>query len=80
MSPQRIRVAALQYYIRPVTSFARFSEQVAAMVATAADYHAQLLVFPEYFTVQLLTLGEMRGPLSDQVRQLAHQPARRVAG
>ena len=55
---ETLRVAALQYYIRPVESFERFADQVQALVATAADYKARLVVFPEYFTVQLLTLGE----------------------
>ena len=53
----RLRVASIQYYIRPVRSFAEFAEQVSALVSTAADYKARLVVFPEYFTVQLLTLA-----------------------
>ncbi|MEO8502650.1 MAG: carbon-nitrogen hydrolase family protein [Acidobacteriota bacterium] len=73
MTTQRIRVAALQYYIRPVTSFAQFAEQVCALVETAADYKVQLLVFPEYFTVQLLTLGNARGPVRRQICDLAGQ-------
>lgn len=70
---ERIRVAALQYFIRPVRTFAEFREQVAGLVETAADYKCQLLVFPEYFTVQLLTLGDVRRPIDAQVRDLAAQ-------
>ena len=70
---ERIRVAALQYFIRPVKTFADFREQVAGLVDTAADYKCQLLVFPEYFTVQLLTLGDVRRPIREQVRDLAAQ-------
>ncbi|MFN7943661.1 MAG: carbon-nitrogen hydrolase family protein [Thermoanaerobaculia bacterium] len=73
MTAHRIRVAALQYYIRPVASFDQFRDQVTALVETAADYQAQLVVFPEYFTVQLLTLGDTRGAVSSQVRVLARQ-------
>ncbi len=69
----RIRVAALQYYIRPVPTFEHFKDQVESLVATAADYTCQLLVFPEYFTVQLLTLGDVKRPMPDQVRALAGQ-------
>lgn len=69
----RIRVATLQYFIRPVKTFAEFREQVAGLVETAADYKCQLLVFPEYFTVQLLTLGNVRRPIDVQVRDLAAQ-------
>lgn len=66
----RLRVAALQYYIRPVGSFDDFADQVTALVAAAADYRARLVVFPEYFTTQLLTLGDLDEPIDRQVRRL----------
>jgi predicted amidohydrolase len=69
----RVRVAAIQYYIRPVRSFAEFAEQVSGLVVTAADYKARLVVFPEYFTVQLLTLGDRGRPIREAVRDLADQ-------
>lgn len=68
-----LRVAAIQYYVRPVDSFDRFADQVSALVATAADYKADLVVFPEYFTVQLLTLGDLGKPIREQVHNLAAQ-------
>jgi predicted amidohydrolase len=67
----RVRVASLQYFIRPVTSASNFRDQVTALVETAADYGAQLVLFPEYFTVQLLTLGDVRAPIAGQIRDLA---------
>lgn len=70
---ERIRVATLQYFIRPVRTFSDFRDQVAGLVDTAADYRCQLLVFPEYFTVQLLTLGDVNRPIDVQVRALAAQ-------
>jgi predicted amidohydrolase len=36
------------------------------------------LVFPEYFTTQLLTLGDIQKPIEEQVRLLAHQEGRFV--
>lgn len=75
---ERIRVAALQYFIRPVATFDQFRDQVAALVETAADYDCHLLVFPEYFTVQLLTLGDVRRPIRSQIRELAGQVGRFV--
>lgn len=69
----RIRVSALQYFIRPVQTFTQFRDQVDAMVETAADYNCQLLVFPEYFTVQLLTLGNVKRPIREQIEDLAKQ-------
>ncbi|MGP1347241.1 MAG: GNAT family N-acetyltransferase [Phycisphaerales bacterium] len=69
----RARVAALQYFVRPIRAFAEFREQVTGLVHTAADYDCDLLVFPEYFTVQLLTLGDIRRPMHEQVRALAQR-------
>ena len=48
---ERIRVASLQYYIRPVQSFDQFRDQVVGLVDTAVDYKCRLVVFPEYFTL-----------------------------
>jgi predicted amidohydrolase len=76
---QKIRVASVQYYIRPVDSFDQFRNQVEALVGTAADYGCHLVVFPEYFTVQLLTtLGETRRPVARQIRDLTAQVPRYV--
>jgi hypothetical protein len=43
---ERIRVASLQYFIRPVQAFAQFTDQVVSLVETAADYKCTLVVFP----------------------------------
>lgn len=72
----RIRVAALQYYIRPVATFDQFRDQVESLVDTAVDYKCHLLVFPEYFSVQLLTLGDVKRPIDRQIRDLAGQVSR----
>jgi predicted amidohydrolase len=69
----RLRVASLQYFIRPVTTFEQFRDQVCGLIDTAADYHCHLVVFPEYFTVQLLCLGDLRRPMRVQIRDLAQQ-------
>lgn len=73
-----IRVAALQYYVRPVKSFDEFASQVEALVDTAQDYKVKLLTFPEYFTTQLLTLGNVKRPIAEQIRDLANQESRIV--
>jgi predicted amidohydrolase/GNAT superfamily N-acetyltransferase len=67
----RIRVATLQYLFRPIHGFSEFTDQVRGLVRTAADYECRLLVFPEFFTVQLLTLGDLSRPMVEQVRSLA---------
>ncbi len=73
---ERLRIASLQYFIRPVQTFDQFRDQVQGLVETAADYKAKLVVFPEYFTVQLLTLGNVKRPIHTQVRDLAQQADR----
>ncbi len=73
-----LRVASLQYYIRPVQDWAEFESQVRGLVQTAADYHAHLLVFPEYFTAQLLTLNDVTRPMDEQIRHLARERPRFV--
>lgn len=70
---ERIRVATLQYFIRPVQTFKQFEDQATGLVETAADYGCHLVVFPEYFTLQLLTLGDVRRPVPEQIRSLAGQ-------
>jgi len=72
----KIRVASLQYYIRPVKSFDDFNLQVEALVETAKDYKVRLITFPEYFTTQLLTLGNVKRPIADQIWDLATQEDR----
>lgn len=74
----RVRVATLQYLIRPVKSYQEFSEQVEGLINTAADYKCRLVVFPEYFSIQLLTLGDVARPISQQIRDLAQQRDRFV--
>lgn len=75
---ERIRVASLQYFVRHIRSFDEFREQVTGLVDTAADYQCRLIVFPEYFTIQLLTLADVRRPIHDQMRDLARQKDRFV--
>jgi len=67
----RIRIATIQYFIRPIDSFDEFAGQVRGMVETAAEQGCSLVIFPEYFTIQLMTLGDLTKPVREQVRDLA---------
>jgi predicted amidohydrolase len=67
----RIRIAGVQYRIRPIERVAQFEDQVASTVAAAADYGCRLAVLPEYFTLQLASLGDVRRPFSEQLREVA---------
>lgn len=50
-----VRVGAVQYQMRQVKSFEAFAEQVEYFVDVVADYKADFAIFPELFTLQLLS-------------------------
>lgn len=57
---RKVRVAAVQYQVRKIDSFEDFSQQVEYFVETAADYRADFVLFPEFFSVQLLSQPELK--------------------
>jgi len=67
----KIKVASTQYFLRPVSSFDDFACQVGTIVRTAASYRVGLLLFPEYFTCQLLSLFPPDEIMSKSIRRLA---------
>jgi len=68
--PRRVRIAAVQYLLRPIASFADFASQVEFFVRSAKDYKAHFLLFPEFFTMQLLSYINEPAPAM-AVRRLA---------
>ncbi len=52
----RMRVSAVQYHLHGIDSFDAFAGQVEHYVKTAAEFGAEYVVFPEFFTTQLLTI------------------------
>ncbi len=60
--PDSVRVATIQYQQRRVASFEEFATQVEFFVDTASDYRADFVIFPELFTLQLLSVEN--SPLS----------------
>ncbi|MCB9793588.1 MAG: GNAT family N-acetyltransferase [Alphaproteobacteria bacterium] len=65
----RVMLGMVQYMMRPITSWEQFAQQVEFFVDTASDWGLDILVFPELFTLQLLTL--VTGRPSESARQLA---------
>src|ERR1039458_5031520 len=68
--PRRVRIAAVQYLLRPIASFDDFAKQVEFFVHSARDYNAHFVLFPEYFTMQLLSYINEPAPAL-AVRRLA---------
>ena len=68
----KVRVACVQYQVRRITSFEEFADQVEYFVDTACDYRADFLVFPEFFSVQLLSQTELKNlPSREGIERLA---------
>lgn len=60
---RNVRLAAVQYNISPISSFADLAACCRNYVAQAAKEHVDLLVFPELFTLQLLSFKPPGHPL-----------------
>lgn len=69
-----VRVGALQWQMRPVSSVEQFSDQVEYFVDVVAGYNADFVLFPEYFNAPLMPLafsgGEDRTD-ADAIRDLS---------
>lgn len=69
---RRVRIAAMQYLLRPISCFEDFATQVEFFVHSAKDYDSHFVVFPELFTMQLLSYMNEPGA-ARAVRLLAQQ-------
>ncbi|MEO0796161.1 MAG: bifunctional GNAT family N-acetyltransferase/carbon-nitrogen hydrolase family protein [Verrucomicrobiota bacterium] len=66
----KVRVACVQYQVRGIDSFEDFAAQTEYFVETAADYSSEFVVFPEFFSVQLLSTMPKLASL-EGIRRLA---------
>lgn len=74
--PDAVRVATIQYQQRRVASFEEFATQVEFFVETASDYRADFTVFPELFTLQLLSVENRPLSPADSLKALTSYTAR----
>ncbi|MDQ8189604.1 GNAT family N-acetyltransferase [Roseibacillus persicicus] len=69
---RKVRVAAVQYQVRKINSFQEFADQVEYFVETAHDYRADFVLFPEFFSVQLLSQDALKNlPAPEGISRLA---------
>jgi predicted amidohydrolase/GNAT superfamily N-acetyltransferase len=54
--PKTVRIASVQYKQRSIKSFEEFESIVNYFVGVCSDYHADFCLFPEMFTLQLLSI------------------------
>jgi predicted amidohydrolase/ribosomal protein S18 acetylase RimI-like enzyme len=65
-----VRVSAVQYQMRSIQSFDDFAKQCEYFVDAASDYKSDFVVFPEMFTMQLLSFLPNKIP-SEAMRELS---------
>ncbi|MDR9796864.1 carbon-nitrogen hydrolase family protein [Aeribacillus sp. FSL K6-2848] len=56
----KIRVSAVQYHLHSIGSFEDFANQVTHYVKTAEEFDADFVLFPEFFTTQLLSIPNQK--------------------
>ena len=57
----KIRVSAVQYHLHTIQSFEEFASQAEHYIKTAEEFGAEFVLFPEFFTTQLLSIGNGKG-------------------
>jgi predicted amidohydrolase len=63
----KLRVSAVQYHLHTINSFKEFSKQVEHYIKTAEEFDSDFVLFPEFFTTQLMSIGNKQGqPLTIQ--------------
>jgi predicted amidohydrolase/GNAT superfamily N-acetyltransferase len=71
----RVRLACVQYGQRRIRSFDEFRQFVLYFVDVTADYRADFVLFPELFTMQLLSVENEAIPPSDAMRRISEHEA-----
>ena len=66
-----VRVGALQWQMRPVSSLEQFIEQLKYFVDVVGGYNADFMVLPEYFNAPLMSLAGGFGDDAEAIRGLA---------
>jgi predicted amidohydrolase/ribosomal protein S18 acetylase RimI-like enzyme len=62
--PSSVRVATVQWMMRGINEIDEFEEQVEYWVDVASDYNADFVLFPELFTLELLSMHKTKlGPV-----------------
>lgn len=57
----KFRVSAVQYHLHTIQSFDEFAKQVEHYIKTAQEFDTDFILFPEFFTTQLLSIGNEKG-------------------
>ncbi len=69
--PSSVRVATVQFQMRKISQIDEFEEQVEYWIDVAADYEADFVVFPELFTLELLSIAEKKLEPAEAIAKVA---------
>ncbi len=75
---EAVRVATVQFQVRRVDSFEAFIHNVEYFVDVCADYRSDFVVFPELFTLALLSLQQRRLTPAESIEKLTEYTPRFV--
>jgi len=77
--PASVRVATVQFQMRGITKIEQFEEQVEYFVDVASDYRADFVVFPELFTLELLSISKAKLAPAEAIEKVSDYTERYCA-
>jgi predicted amidohydrolase len=70
----KLRVSAVQYHMHTISSFREFAAQVEHYVKIAQEFQADFVLFPEFMTTQLMSIGDGSGSPGRQALDISQLP------
>jgi predicted amidohydrolase/ribosomal protein S18 acetylase RimI-like enzyme len=70
LTSDRVRVASVQYGQRRIHSFDEFRQMTLYFIDVCADYRADFVLFPELYTLQLLSIENEPIPPNEAIRHI----------
>ncbi|EIZ81081.1 carbon-nitrogen family hydrolase [Novosphingobium sp. Rr 2-17] len=77
--PSSVRVATVQFMMRKIETIDEFEAQVEYWIDVAADYESDFVVFPELFTLELLSIEAKKLEPVQAIETIANYTERFVA-
>ncbi|RDC60683.1 Nitrilase [Alteripontixanthobacter maritimus] len=74
--PESVRVATVQFMMRRIGAIDEFEQQVEYWTDVASDYEADFVVFPELFTLELLSIPDTPIPPAEAIEEVANYTER----
>lgn len=74
--PASVRIATVQFQMRGISKIDEFEEQVEYFVDVASDYRSDFVVFPELYTLELLSIDKRKLAPTEAIEKVADYTAR----